>query len=176
MLFESLVELVELLHFAASAPPQVAGACVTEIGPAERLQAAFEKKSACDFVGHSFILDEAVVARGADGLIIEAHRVTVPAIDTSEFGRYQGVLVRKGGRIVIGPFPKLLDVCAERLAPLALSFLRRFFEGCCDHKRGEVMVIEQLDATGRGPEQRLCLLCRCDGSFVVTRDESRLQF
>jgi hypothetical protein len=120
LLFESRIESVELLYLAASSPPEIAVARVPQVGVADGFEAAIQIKSTRDFVGNTLVVDETIFACEPDGLLVETHRVDVPAIDASDLGQDQGVLVEKGRRTALCPVSKLLQVRGERLAPLPL--------------------------------------------------------
>src|SRR5437879_3737094 len=111
---------------------------------------------------------------GPDGLLVQAHRVEIAALDASDLTRYQDVLIEKGDRTVLPPLLKLIEVHDERLVPLALPVERCRAKGRSDRERRIVVIVKQLDAAGRSPKQHLCLLGRCDRLRVVARDESRL--
>src|SRR5215469_11012152 len=173
-LSESRVGLVELPHLGVSSPLEVAAACVSQQGVTDRLEAAIQIKFSGNFVCYTLVLDETIFARASDGLLVEEHRIEVSAIEASDLSRYQGVLIEKGGRIVLRPLSKLLCVPFKLFEPLSLPIgLCRLKEGR-DRERSVVVVVKQLDATGRGPEQHLCILGSCEGCLVVAQNESPL--
>src|SRR5260370_39377871 len=112
------VRLLELLYLAVGAPAEIAVPGVPQVGMADRFEAAIQIKSTRDFVGNTLVVDETIFACEPDGLLVETHRVDVPAIDASNLDTYQGVLVEEGRRTALRPVSKLFHVRGERLAPL----------------------------------------------------------
>src|SRR5258708_22393168 len=98
--------------------------------------------------------------------MVETHRVDVTAMDASNVGTCQRVVVEKGGCKALRRVSKMLDVRAQRLAPLSLHIGWRRLNDGRDRERGVVIVVKQLNAAGSGPQQRLCLL-RCHASSGV---------
>ena len=62
------------------------------------------------FMGQALVLDEAVLARQMDRLLIQTQGVGVSLFDAGDLGRYQRVLVGECRGIIFGPFAQLLLV------------------------------------------------------------------
>ena len=109
-LTQARVTFVELLHLSVGAPTVVAVPRGAQMGVASRFEAARQVVLRRQFVGESLVLDEAVLARRMDSLLVETQGIGVSLFDAGDLGQYQRVLVGEGGWIVFGPLAQLFPV------------------------------------------------------------------
>ncbi len=155
------VAFVELRHFAERAPAVVAVPRVAEIRVGDGLEAACRVEPRGHLVGEALILNEAVLARQQDGLLVVAHGLEVPPFEAGDLSQHQRVLIGEGRRIVFGPLAQLFPVLRQEFAPPLLFVGRGVLIACRHCQRGVVKVVEQLDLGGCGRKERLRLVgCR----------------
>src|ERR1700694_78862 len=118
-------------------------------------------------MGDALVLDEAVLASGLTGLLVQTHGIGVSSFKTRDLRRHQSVLVAERGWIVIGPLAQLFEVGRQEASPLSLLVDRRFLIACRNRQRGVVEVVEQHGLANRGPQQRLSLTGCREGPRVV---------
>src|SRR5882724_12791715 len=114
--------LFELSHLADGTPTEIAIACVAKVGIRDLLKATRRVEPGGDFVREALVLDETMLARQLDRLLVEAHRVEVAAFDASHLCRHQGVFIKKCLWTALCPFSQLLQRLRERFAPFGLPF------------------------------------------------------
>src|SRR5260370_12716157 len=121
------------------------------------------------------IVDEAVCAGRADGLLVELLGIERAALDACDCGANERGAVLEVRRAVLGPFLVLAMVSCQSV--LVLSTIRG---GCCipersPRQRGVELVVCQLEGFRRRPKKSSRVFCRFDGGNVRTREVSRLQ-
>src|ERR1700688_76376 len=114
------MELFELPDLSLGAPAKVAIARVTQIDVGYTVNAARIIEPRGHFKGQSFVLNEAVVVGGSNGLLVQTHGVGVSPVEPGDLGRHQGMLVAEGWWIVVCPFAQLFAVHGQKLAPTCL--------------------------------------------------------
>src|SRR5271163_416616 len=97
------------------------------MGVASRFEIARQAVLRRQFVGEAFVLNEAVLARQMNGLLVESLGVDVSLFDAGDLGQDQRVLVAEGGRVAFGPFAELFLVFSQGFAPRLLLIGRRGF-------------------------------------------------
>src|SRR5580698_11430326 len=103
-LAQAWVAFVELPYFSVGAPTGVAVARVAEMRVSGRFETARQIVLRRQLVGEAFVLNEAVVARQMDSLLVETQGVAVSLFQTGDLSQYQRVLVAESRWIVFGPF------------------------------------------------------------------------
>src|SRR6516164_7786171 len=175
LLFESRVELVQLLHLAPGAPPEIARARVSEVTVTDRLEAAIEVEPTRDFVGYSLIVNETVITSRQDRFFVETLGVQLPAFNARDLCGDQRCAAPEVGGAALRPNFKLLVVSCQ-----CRRVLRPFLIGhrvAMSHPRERCMEVEvrHLDARWHRPEKPLCLLCSLEGRCLISCVEPRLQ-
>ena len=144
LLAQARVAFVELLYFSVGAPTVVAVPRVAEIGVAGGFDTARQAVLRRQFVGQAFVLNEAVLARRMDSLLIQTQGIGVSLFDAGDLGQYQRVLVGERRRIVFGPLAQLFPVLPQEFAPRLLLIGRRGLVERRHRQRGIIEVVEQL--------------------------------
>src|SRR5229473_1529024 len=103
LLLQVRVASVELVHLAEGAPTVVAVPRASEIGVAGRFDAARQLVPRRQLMGQALVLDEAVLTRQVDSLLVQTHGIGVSIFEARDLGRYQLVLVGESRWIVFGP-------------------------------------------------------------------------
>ena len=85
------------------APTVVAVPRVAEIGVARGFDTARQVVLRSQFVGQALVLNEAVLARRMDSLLVQTQGIGVSLFDAGNLRQYQRVLVSERRRIVFGP-------------------------------------------------------------------------
>ena len=121
-------------------------------------------------------MDEAIVASRADGLLVEAHRVAVAALETSNLGTHERGAVfeivgaRLGSELEV---PIVNGYCPNVILSRISS--HEIADGCFSQSGVEVIFV--LFKKGSGdPEQPLCPRCGFHACHIITCEEPRLQF
>src|ERR1700733_9459926 len=117
---QTWVAFVELLHLAGRAPAVVAVPRVAQIHVRDCFETACRVEPGCYLMSDALVLNEAVLASGLNGLLVQTHGIGVPTFDARDLGRYQSVLVGEGWRIVFGPLAKLFPVYRQQFTPPCL--------------------------------------------------------
>src|ERR1700676_551920 len=137
----------------------------------KRFKSARRVESRGHFVSKAFVLNEAVLASRLNSLLVQAHRVEVPALKTRNLGRHERVLVSEGRSIALGPLAQLFLVRYQEISPRFLLLDRGILVERRVRQCGVVEVDERLDLTGGGPKQRLPLVGCREGLSVVPGQE-----
>ena len=98
LLAQERVGLFELPHLRGRAPAKIAVPGVPKIGVRDRLEAALGVETGGQLVCEGLVLDEAVLARQADGVFVQTLRVEMPPLDPRELGQDE----RKPVAIILG--------------------------------------------------------------------------
>src|SRR4051794_10262373 len=77
---------LELSHLPVGTPSQIAVPGVPKIGVGDGLEAACSVKAPRYLVGQTFVLHEAVLVGGANGLLVEAHGIGISLLDAGDLG------------------------------------------------------------------------------------------
>src|SRR5580692_12830420 len=94
------------------AVPGAAEKCVSHC-----LYAALGIESRGDLIGQRLILDEAILTRQGDCLLIETHCVGVPPFEAADLSRHQRVLVGERRWIDFGPCAQLFNMRRQLVVP-----------------------------------------------------------
>ncbi len=134
--------MVELLHLAVRTPAVVAVPRVAKMGVARRFQTVRQAVLRRQFVGQPLVLNEAVLTRQMDCLLVKLQGIGVSLIEAGDLSRHQSVLVAEGRWIVVGPLAQLLPVRRQEFAPPGL-----LVGGCIlierrHRQRGVVKIVE----------------------------------
>ena len=92
---ELRIHLLELRDLPAGSPTQIAVAGIAQVDIRKLLEPARPVEAGSTFVGDCLIVDEAVVARRADGLFIQTFGVEVAALQSGDFRADQRGAVRE---------------------------------------------------------------------------------
>src|SRR3990172_3721187 len=87
---------------------------LSKIGARRQVEASRPVELRGPLVGDGFVLDEAVVARRLDGLLVEVLGVEHAGLDASELGGHEGVAVEEVLRAALGPRAVSLGLGLER--------------------------------------------------------------
>src|SRR5215813_9799283 len=98
LLRELRMEAIELAQLAVGIPAQIAAAGVPQIELRDLLEAAPRIEARGQFIGQSFVLNEALLARGADGLLVESLGFQLAAFEAGDLGADQ----RRAGLEILG--------------------------------------------------------------------------
>ena len=115
---EVRIQLVELPHLAVGAPAQIAVAGVPQIHVRDLLEAARRVEARGEFVGERLVVNEAVGARRADGLFVEALGVELAAFQAGDLGADQRGAVLEVLRAILRPDLELSVVGGQSLQML----------------------------------------------------------
>src|SRR6202789_3093706 len=120
-----------------------------------------------DLISQRLILDEAVLTRQADSLVIETHCVGVSPFEAGDLSRHQRVLVGKRRWVDFGPCAQLFNVCCQQVVP-RLLLIGGYILIACSHRQREIIeVVEQLKMSSRGHKQGLRLVSSRQSLRVV---------
>src|SRR5262249_34071657 len=78
------VEPIELPDLAVGAPAEVAVASIAQIGVRDDLEAAVRVEARRELAGQRLVVDEAVLARRADRLLVQTFGIQLPALDARD--------------------------------------------------------------------------------------------
>ena len=92
-LAQARIAFVELLYLSVGAPTVVAVPRVAEIGVARGFDTARQVVLRRQFVGQALVLNEAVLARQMDSLLVQTQCIGVSLFDAGDLGQNQRVLV-----------------------------------------------------------------------------------
>ena len=106
---ELRVESLELLHLAVCSPAHIAGPRLAEVELGELLVSSRAVEFRRQLVGEGLVLDEAVIARRADGLLVEALGVELPAFDACDLSADEGGAVLRSSPGNCRPTPAAGD-------------------------------------------------------------------
>ena len=80
------MHILKLPHFAVCPPTNIAVARSSQIDAGKLFETTRAVKPRGQFISERLVVDEAVVAGGADGLFIETLRVEFSALETGDLG------------------------------------------------------------------------------------------
>ena len=112
---------IELPHLAISSPTQVAVSGVPQVERGNLVKPARPVEGGSALIGDRLVVDEAVDAGRADGLLVEAHRVNIAAFDARDLRADQRGAVLEVLRAVVGPLLELAVVAGQGLRYRVLS-------------------------------------------------------
>ena len=172
---QARVQLDELPHFAVGSPSLVAVPSSSKVEIRECVEATRRMEARGQLVRQSFILDEALLARCPNGLLIQTFGLEFPAVQASNLRAYQRGSVCEVLRTVLRPEREALVMFGQRPAMLP-SLVRscRIRRGRSRERCVEV-VVGLFEQTVRRLEKRSCLRGRCDRLRVVACIKARLQ-
>ena len=119
------MDICKLPHLAVRPPTNIAIARSLQIDAGKLFEATRAVEARGQFVSERFVVNEAVVAGGADGLFKETLRVKFSALEAGDFGAGKESAIREALRAILRPQFELLMVGRQRFkVPLP------FFRGC----------------------------------------------
>src|SRR6266404_1879264 len=101
------MKLFELPHLAIGSPTKIAVAGVLQIHTANLLEATRRIEAGGEFIGERLIVNKAVCAGRANGLLVEVHRVNIAAVDASNLGADQRGASFEIVRAILRPYFEL---------------------------------------------------------------------
>src|SRR5262245_21047282 len=111
----------ELPDLAIRAPLPVSGPRVSQIRLRNPVEAVGRIEPRGEFQGKGFVMDEAVLARRTDRVLVQLRGVTLPAFDPRPFSGDQGGTVLEICRTMLGPeleLAKMASHAVHALLPL----------------------------------------------------------
>jgi hypothetical protein len=87
------MKLFELSHLAGRAPAEITIPGVTQTGVGDRFGASRRVEPRGHLVGQTLVLHETVFVSGLNGLLVQAHCITVSPFEAGDLGRHQSVFV-----------------------------------------------------------------------------------
>src|SRR5712671_162467 len=169
------VQLVELSHFGVGSPSLVAVPSFSEVEIRECFEAPRRMEPRGQLIRQSFVLEEALLARGPNGLLIQAFGLQFPAFQASNLRANQRGPVCEIFRTVLRPEREALVMLGQRpgMFPSLVRSCRirrgRSRERCIE------VVVGLFKQTARCLEKRSRLRGRRDGLRVIARMKARLQ-
>ena len=121
---EVWVHLVELPHFSISSPTQIAVAGILQMGMGIGLEATRRVEARGHFVGERLVVDQAVVAGRADGLLVETLGLELPPVKAGDLRADQRGAAHKVFWAVFGPRLELAMVGGQALLVLGALGIR----------------------------------------------------
>src|SRR5262249_46158131 len=112
------VQMIQLRHLAVGAPTLIAIPCLEQVGISELVEAPGRIEPRGELVGDRFVVDEAVVVRGADGLFVELFSVEHAALDPRDLRAYQCSAIGEILRAMPRPYLVLFMVSSQGLEML----------------------------------------------------------
>src|SRR6266446_5367076 len=109
----------------------------------------------CELVSKGLVLDEAVLARRAYGLLVQAHRVQLPGFQPRNLGAGQRRARRERCRAMVRPDHEPLVMGSQRFQMLGSLLDRTGIATRRTGKRCVEMVLGMLELGGCRPKQRL---------------------
>ncbi len=143
------IELIELPHLPIGTPERIARPRVAQVCRAGRLEPALQIKAAGEFVGQRLVVDKAVAAGGADGSLVEVHRLERSPLDARNLRADQRRTILEVLRAVRGPGPELSVVRRERLSMLRVRIRAHGLAACGTRERGIEVVFRPLQQKDR---------------------------
>src|SRR5260370_41872257 len=92
-LAEARIAFVELLYFSVGAPMVVAVPRIPEMGVAGRFETARQVVLRRQFVGQALVLNEAVLTRQMNSLLVKTQGLSVSLFEAGDLGQNQRVFV-----------------------------------------------------------------------------------
>src|SRR5271165_2782094 len=112
---------IQLPNFAERAPMLKTVASVAQIRTRDRFETMLVVELRCKFVGDAFEMDETIVARGCDRLLISMHGVRHSPFDACDLRRNEGMAIPKILWAVIRPTLMFCQLLFQRPGELLLS-------------------------------------------------------
>src|SRR5712671_6721209 len=161
------VQLVELSHFGVGSPSLVAVPSFSEVEIRECFEAPRRMEPRGQLIRQSFVLEEALLARGPNGLLIQTFGLQFPAFQASNLRANQRRSVCEILWTVLRPEREALVMFGQCPGtPPSLIRSCRIRRGRCRERCIEV-VVGLFKQTARCPEQRSRLRSRRDCLRVV---------
>ena len=154
------------------APQRIASVCVAEVGIAVLLKATVQIEATGQLVGERLVLDEAVLPRRADGLLVETHGLQILAVDTRHFGRQQGVAILEVRRTMVRPPPMPAQLLAEGLPERVLPGGGRPWIECGQRQATVEMVCGDKHHTDGAAQRLRSQPGGCECLVIVAKEEA----
>src|SRR5271155_5207075 len=146
---------VKLPQLASGAPAQVTVAGVAQVEVRKLVEPARPVELRSTLVGDPFILDEAIVARQAYGLLVQKLGIEVAALQSGDLGADQRSAVPEILRTMLRPNLQLPVMPSNSVQVLRLLDGRHAFEIGGVGQRAVKVVISLLDDPDIHPRQTL---------------------
>ena len=170
------IKPIELPHLAVGAPAEITVPGLAQIGVGECLEAARGVEPGGHLIGQTFVLHEAVVAGGANGLLVQAHRhrASRPSIRATSAPTSAARLTKFSGQwsAQLSSF----SWCSVSRRAMKFAVLKR--GGFMDRrvaKRTIEVILNDIQTKHNRPEHRLRPGGRVQGVHVFAREETCLQ-
>src|SRR5262249_3774509 len=151
------IEPIELPHLSVGAPSKITLSCVSQVKVRDLLESACRVKVRGQLVGKRRIMDEAIISRRADSLLIQLLGIERTAFDPGDLGANKRGAIFEVFRTIALPRAEL-PVMSGQCIDMLLSLLGR---GCVAEsgasERSVELVFRAFPVRRRGPHQRLCL-------------------
>ena len=96
-------------------------------------------------VRECFVLDEALLARATDGLLVEASRLQLPTFQACDLGAHERGAVREVRRAVLGPCFDLATVHRQRLQAFGTVHGGRRIAQRSTRQRGVQVILRRFE-------------------------------
>src|SRR6516225_4592827 len=114
------MELIELPHLSVGSPSEIALPCVSQVEMRDLLKTPRRVKPSRQLVGERLVVDKAVCACRADGLLIQLLGIEHAAFDTGNLSADQRRTIRKVLRTMGRKVPKLSFVPSKHFSMLSV--------------------------------------------------------
>ena len=149
------MEPIELSHLPVGLPAQVAAPGVAQIELLDLLKAAHRIEARRQFISQGFVLNEALVTRRPDGLLVEPFGIQLPAFEAGDLGPHEGGAVLEGFGAVRRPGRKPLMMRRRRFEMQAPLVAGGRVAECGATERLEELIIGPLELGRHRPKRRI---------------------
>ena len=181
------MQRVEPADLSIRTPTHITVACLEQVGMGDPVESTLRIKTGRSFMCDCLALQETVLVRELDALLVEPLRLEIATVQTSDLGGHQHMLVGEGGRTgLLGPGHELPVMGVERCAQHGPLIGRHLIDprgqgeravivkvemqaGCCPPAGRRLVLALGLDHLG--PKPRLRPVGRRQCGAVVSRQE-----
>src|SRR5262249_57449191 len=122
--------LIELPHLSIGTPERIACPRVAQVGRGGRLEPGVETEAAGQLVGQCLMVDKAVGAGGADGSLVQVHRLERSPLDARNLRADHHRTTLEVLRTIRRQGPKLSLVLSKRFSMLGVSVWAHGLAAC----------------------------------------------
>ncbi|MNS81250.1 hypothetical protein D3C72_1149600 [compost metagenome] len=167
---------LELAGLPIRPPTQVAVVGVPQIRPRDLLKAARRVETGREFVRQGFDVEEAVVARHADGLLVAVFRIDVAAFDAGDLGGHERGVAGEVLGAEIRPDPQFTMMVGQDVQMRRSVAGRERAAEVSPGQRAVEVVLGFLEERVRAPEPRLGMGSGLHRGCAVAGKIARLEF